>query len=152
MKPYCLAPREIEERLSTAGVRPTAQRIAIAQFVLCEANHPTADDVKHWTDMNFPKLSLATVYNTLSALVKAGLLREFRLPHSTKVIYDHNIESHHHFLDEKSGKLYDLSADEIEVKIKRVKVRQVEVLLRRPLSGGPRSAQGLITTTNQERP
>jgi len=133
MKTSCLAPREIEERLSTAGVRPTAQRIAIAQFVLCEAKHPTADDVKRWTDKNFPKLSMATVYNTLSVLVKAGLLREFRLSHSTKVVYDHNIESHHHFLDEKTGKLYDLSPDEVEVEVKpgkRAKVRQVEVLLR----------------------
>lgn len=130
MKSFCLTPREIEERLSTAGVRPTAQRIAIAQYVLCAADHPTADDVKRWADKNFPKLSMATVYNTLSVLVKAGLLREFRLSHSTKVVYDHNIESHHHFLDEKTGKLYDLSPDEVEVKVKRAKVRQVEVLLR----------------------
>ena len=133
MKPFCLTPREIEERLSGAGVRPTAQRIAIAQFVLCDAKHPTADDVKRWTDKNFPKLSMATVYNTLSALVKAGLLREFRLSHSTRVVYDHNVEAHHHFLDEKTGKLYDLSAEEVEVKVKpgkHAKVRQVEVLLR----------------------
>jgi Fur family iron response transcriptional regulator len=138
MKSFCLTPREIEDRLIAAGVRPTAQRIAIAQYVLCEAKHPTADDVKKWSDKNFPKLSMATVYNTLSALVKAGLLREFRLSHSASVVYDHNIEAHHHFLDEKTGKLYDLPAHEVEVSIKpgkHAKVREVEVLLRGEWAG-----------------
>jgi Fur family iron response transcriptional regulator len=133
VKAHCLTPQEIDSRLTKAGVRPTAQRIAIAQFVLCTADHPTAEDVKNWTDKNFPKLSMATVYNTLAVLVKAGLLREFRLPHSTSVVYDHNIEAHHHFLDEKTGKLYDLSEHDVEVSIKsgkHAKVRQVEVLLR----------------------
>ena len=118
MKSHCLTPREIEKRLSAAGVRPTAQRIAIAQFMLCSADHPTADDVKSWTDKNFPKLSMATVYNTLGALVEAGLLREFRLPHSNKVIYDQNIEIHNHFLDEKSGKLHDLAPGDVTVSLK----------------------------------
>jgi Fur family iron response transcriptional regulator len=138
MKSFCLTPREIEDRLSAAGIRPTAQRIAIAQYVLCEAKHPTADDIKRWTDKNFPKLSMATVYNTLSALVKAGLLREFRLSHSASVVYDHNIEAHHHFLDEKTGKLYDLPAHEVEINIKpgkHAKVREVEVLLRGEWAG-----------------
>ena len=138
MKNECLTPRQIEERLSAAGVRPTAQRIAIAQYVLCDATHPTADDVKRWTDKNFPKLSMATVYNTLSALVKAGLLREFRLSHSTRVVYDQNVAAHHHFLDEKTGKLHDLSSDDVEVRLKRgarVKVRQAEVLLRGEWAG-----------------
>ncbi len=133
MKSHCLTPQEIESRLSAAGVRATAQRIAIAQFVLCSADHPTAEDVKNWTDENFPKLSMATVYNTLAVLVKAGLLREFRLPHSSRVIYDQNIEVHNHFLDEKSGKLYDLAAGEVAVSLKpghRAKVRQMDVLLR----------------------
>lgn len=133
MKSHCLTPQEIESRLLTAGVRPTAQRIAIAQFVLCTADHPTADDIKKWTDKNFPKLSMATVYNTLAVLVKAGLLREFRLPHSPSVIYDQNLEIHNHFLDEKSGKLYDLDAGEVTVSLKpgtRATVRQMDILLR----------------------
>lgn len=133
MKPHCLTPHEIEFRLTQAGVRPTAQRIAIAQFVLCSADHPTAEDVKNWTDKNFPKLSMATVYNTLAVLVQAGLLREFRLPHSASVIYDQNIETHNHFLDEKSGKLYDLPAGEVSVSLKpgnRATVRRMDILLR----------------------
>jgi Fur family iron response transcriptional regulator len=130
---HCLSPGEIESRLKEAGVQPTAQRIAICRFVLCQADHPTADQVKDWADKNFPKMSLATVYNTLNLLVKAGLLHELRLPHSDKVIYDNNLSPHHHFLDEKSGELFDLSQEDVEVSTKLKKqfqVSQVQVLLR----------------------
>ena len=133
MKLHCPTAQEIESRLRGAGVRPTAQRIAVAQFVLCSADHPTAEDVKKWTDENFPKLSMATVYNTLAALVEAGLLRKFSLPHSSSVIYDQNIQSHNHFLDEKSGKLYDLGAGEVAVHLKpgtRATVKRMDILLR----------------------
>jgi Fur family transcriptional regulator, iron response regulator len=132
-KKLCPTPQEIEGLLKKSGLNPTAQRIAIARYVLCEADHPTADQVKTWADGALPKVSLATVYNTLNALVKAGLLRELKLEHSGKVIYDDRVEEHHHFLDEATGELLDLEADEVEVKPrlkKGFKVKQVSVLIR----------------------
>lgn len=123
---HCLSPQEIEAHLLKAGVQPTAHRIAIARYVLCEADHPTAEQVKEWADKNFPKLSLATVYNTLHTLVKSGLLREFRFPHSEKVIYDNNISTHYHFLDESTGELIDISADQVEITPKLKKMFQAK--------------------------
>jgi Fur family iron response transcriptional regulator len=130
---HCLSPSEVESRLLAAGVQPTAQRIAICRYVLCQAEHPTADQVKDWADKNFPKLSLATVYNTLNLLVKAGLLKELRFPHMEKAVYDNNISPHYHFLDEKSGELFDVSTEEVEVspKLKAMfQVKSVEVLFK----------------------
>ena len=132
-KNHCLSPNEIESRLNDAGVQPTAQRIAICRYVLCQSEHPTAEDVKDWADKNFPKLSLATVYNTLGILVKAGLLKELRFPHSDKVIYDNNVSEHFHFLDEATGELHDVDPAQVIVSSKLEKmfqVREVEVLLR----------------------
>ncbi len=132
-KSHCLSPGEIESTLEKAGVQPTAQRIAICRYVLCQAEHPTAEDVKNWADKNFPKMSLATVYNTLNLLVKAGLLKEVRFPHSEKAIYDNNLSIHHHFLDEGSGEIFDLNPEEVKVESKlkgKFEVKQVEVLFR----------------------
>jgi Fur family transcriptional regulator, iron response regulator len=129
----CLSPQQIERKLTEAGVNPTAQRIAIARYVLCEADHPTAEEVKAWADKNFPKMSLATVYNTLGTLVKAGLLKELKLGHSESVIYDDRVTDHYHFLDEATGKLHDLMPGDIEVRPKlkkNFKVLGVEVLLK----------------------
>lgn len=114
-RPSCLSPAEIEAVLKRAGINPTAQRIAICRFVLCEADHPTAEVVKVWVDENFPKMSLATVYNTLRILVEAGLLRELRLPHTESVLYDNNLTDHVHFLDEPSGVLYDVPREQVAV-------------------------------------
>jgi Fur family iron response transcriptional regulator len=105
---FCLTLQQIEERLLNSKVSPTAHRIAIYQYILCESDHPTADDVKLWTDVNFPKLSRATVYNTLDLFVKAGLLRELTFSHTDKVVYDKNTCAHSHFYDEGTGRLYDL--------------------------------------------
>lgn len=114
-KGICLTTEEIENRLRAAGVQPTLQRISICQYVLCDADHPTAEEVHAWADKNLAKISLATVYNTLNTLVEAGLLREFKFSHSDKVIYDNNLDDHAHFLDEKTGQLFDIHKENIKV-------------------------------------
>lgn len=133
MKPSCLSPQQIEAALKHAGINPTAQRIAICRYVLCDAEHPSAEDVKHWVDRNFPKMSLATVYNTLRILVEGGLLRELRLPHSESVLYDNNVSAHYHFLDEESGELTDVdpAAIRLDPSLEAAyRIDAVEVLLR----------------------
>lgn len=125
--------KSINEKLEAAGVHTTAQRIAIYQYILCEADHPTAEDIKEWADHHFPKMSLATVYNTLNVLVGAGLLKEFRFPNTSKVIYDPNMTHHHHFLDDETGQLLDIDPKLVEVKPKLQKefqITQVQVLFR----------------------
>jgi Fur family transcriptional regulator, iron response regulator len=132
-KMACLKPEEIEAKLKEAGVQPTLQRLALCRFVLCEADHPTAEEVKQWAEKNLEKISLATVYNTLNTLVDAGLLKAFRLPHSDKVIYDHNIDEHFHFLDEKTGQLVDIAAGDLSYEIKlpkKYKVKGLEVVFK----------------------
>ncbi len=124
--------KAMTRKLEEVGVHPTAQRIAICHYVLCEADHPTAEDVKEWVDRRFPKISMATVYNTLKTLVEANLIRELRLPHSTKLLYDRNMSDHHHFVDEESGQVTDIDAAQIEVKPKLSKgfiVNEVQLVL-----------------------
>ncbi len=125
--------QEIEKRLSEAGVQPTLQRIAIGQYVLCDADHPTAEDVLAWAEKKLMKISQATVYNTLNTLVEAGLARPFRFPHSDKVVYDSNLMDHFHFLDEKSGQVYDIAMEDIEIKVempKKYKIKSLDVVIK----------------------
>lgn len=132
-KMACLTQKEIETKLRDAGVQPTLQRISICQYVLCEADHPTAEEVHAWAEKNMATISLATVYNTLNTLVSVGILREFKFPHTEKVIYDNNIDDHHHFLDEKSQKLFDIEMKDISISPELAKQYQVngyDVILR----------------------
>ncbi len=114
MKEACLTTPEIEKRLREAGVNATAQRIALCRFVLCDADHPTVEQIKEWADANFPKISLATVYNTMHTLEEARLVRSFQFPHCDKVIYDNTLEDHYHLCDRKSGKIIDIPLEAVQ--------------------------------------
>lgn len=133
MKIGALTNSEIESRLKRAGVSPTAQRIAICRYVLRQTDHPTAEEVKRWVDKSFPKMSMATVYNTLGILVKSGLLKEIKFPHMESAVYDCNIEDHIHFIDDRSGQIVDLGHSKMELSKdinKRFIIQKMDVVIR----------------------
>ncbi|MFN2371959.1 MAG: Fur family transcriptional regulator [Candidatus Krumholzibacteriia bacterium] len=106
------------ERISTVlqghGIQPSAQRVAIARFVLHTDGHPTADEVLAQVRRSFPMVSRATVYNTLKLFVAKGLLRTCQFEGGVTV-YDPNTERHHHFIDQESGRIVDVPWDALEV-------------------------------------
>src|SRR5271163_4734767 len=101
---------EVEKFLNSHGVKPTPQRMVIAQYVLNTKSHPTADQIFQEVAQDLPVLlSRATVYNTLNTLVEAGAVREVYIqPGPAR--YDANIEEHHHFVDVKTGKVIDIDS------------------------------------------
>jgi len=105
---------DIAELLRGNGIQPSAQRVAIARYVLRTNSHPTADHV--WTKVrgDFPYVSRATVYNTLSLFVKKGLLRH-HLVDEVGAVFDPRTERHHHFVDEETGEIYDIPWEGLEV-------------------------------------
>ena len=107
----------ISETLAAAGMNPTAQRIAVFQYLCNHSDHPTPEQVKAAVDQVFPKISLATIYNTLNALVSAGLILAVKLPHSGKIVYDVNTSKHYHFIDEKQGLLVDLDPRDVQIQL-----------------------------------
>lgn len=118
IKKQCnLTNQEIETLLVKNGVPATLQRIAICKYVVCEADHPTAEQVFEWAKNNLQKISQATVYNTLGTLTEVGLVRAFRFPHSDKVVYDCNTQDHFHFFDELNGRLVDVDTASVKVNI-----------------------------------
>ena len=104
---------QIEDLLTNHGVKPTPQRAVIADFLVNTFSHPTADEVFQAVADKLPvPLSRATVYNTLNCLVTARVIKEvFTEP--GKARYDANVTEHHHFVDVKTGKVYDIEADQI---------------------------------------
>ncbi len=124
---------EIEQKLLDKGVQPTIQRIALCKYILCDADHPTAENVFEWAQKNLTKISQATVYNTLGTLVDSGLIRTFKFPHTEKLVYDCNTEDHFHFFDEKSERVLDIEPESIKVTIdlpKKYKVKGFDILFK----------------------
>jgi Fur family iron response transcriptional regulator len=121
------------------GINPSAQRVAVARYVLHTAEHPSADEVLTRVRKRFPHVSRATVYNTLNLFVKVGLLRQFVL-NEGRVVFDPRTEDHHHFIDDETGEIQDVPWDAIEVsnvaRLKGLDVREYQVVMR-----GKRSPQ-----------
>lgn len=104
----------ILELLRKCGIQPTSQRLAVAKFVLSTDTHPTAEEVFTRVQPSCPTLSKATVYNTLNLLVERGLLRTQNLREDA-VVFDARTERHHHFIDDKTGKVYDIPLEAVDI-------------------------------------
>ena len=119
-------------RLAACGIRPTPQRIAVAEYILHTADHPTADEV--WTKVRdrCPTLSRATVYNTLNLFTERGLLRTQFLKEGVAV-FDPHVAPHHHFIDVETGKVFDIPWDAVKVtgekSLRGLEVRDCQVVL-----------------------
>jgi Fur family iron response transcriptional regulator len=127
--------------LKHAGIQPSAQRVAVASYVLETADHPSADEVLARVQASFPLVSRATVYNTLHVLVDRGLLRELVLAEG-RVVYDPRLEPHHHFIDDETGAIEDVPWQAIPVgdvtRLKDYDIREYMLVMRGRKLGGPR--------------
>ncbi len=119
--------------LRECGIQPTPQRIAVIEFILNTRSHPSADQALEQVRLQCPTISRATVYNTLNLLVKKGLVRTQIIREGT-VVFDCNINQHHHFIDEETGNIYDIPWDQLEVKgkdrLKDFEIVEFQVILR----------------------
>ncbi len=82
------------EGLRAAGAKITAQRIAICNWLYGNHSHPTAAAVYEALRDDFPTMSLATVYNTLSLLEKLDLIHEIGRASDGSARYDADTEPH----------------------------------------------------------
>ena len=128
---------KIANKLRSSGLRPTKQRIQIAEFLFEREKtfHFTVEDLDRLINskINKDKISLATFYNTVHAFKKAGHLKEILTNNNTSY-FDTNISSHHHFYDDETNELTDINYNEIEVaKVPRAprgkKIKDVEVII-----------------------
>ena len=124
--------KPVVEALQEHGIQPSAQRVVVGEYVLFTEEHPSADQVWARVKKTFPLLSRATVYNTLNLFVEKGLLRQLVLAEG-KVVFDPNIESHHHFIDESTGIIHDVPWHALEVRkldpLKGYDIREYQVVM-----------------------
>jgi len=132
--------RETLQALTEHGIQPSAQRVAVADYVLYTTDHPSADQVWAEVKRSFPVLSRATVYNTLNLFTEKGLLRELVLAEG-RVVFDPKLDPHHHFLDEETGEIVDVPWSALDVRrvhsLSGFDVREYQVVMRGKKSARP---------------
>ena len=94
--------------LAGAGMRPTRQRLALAELLIGDGHdrHVTAESLFEAASRAGASVSLATVYNTLRSFTDAGLMAEITVD-GTRSYFDTRTDDHAHFFWEESGDLID---------------------------------------------
>ena len=111
VRPYT----EVLDRLKSAGLRPTRQRLALTKLLTDSGDrHTTAEQLYAEAQRAGVRVSLATVYNTLHQFTAAGLLREV-VVEAGRSYFDTNTSNHHHFFHQDRGELVDIPAGAVTV-------------------------------------
>lgn len=105
---------DLSQLLRAHDITPTAQRLEIASVVFSYGRHLSADDVFSLVNTDVPRVSKATVYNTLGLFAQRGLIREV-IADPTRIFYDPNTAPHHHLYDESTGTLTDIPAAQVQI-------------------------------------
>jgi Fe2+ or Zn2+ uptake regulation protein len=95
------------ERLATGGFRFTRQRQHVYDVLLAKRDHPTAEEVFIRAKTGMSDISMATVYNCLTALVKCGLVRQVALERGA-ARFCPNMKEHCHFYCETCDGVFDV--------------------------------------------
>ncbi|WP_299639578.1 iron response transcriptional regulator IrrA [uncultured Ruegeria sp.] len=122
--------------LVNAGLRPTRQRVALAELLVGDGRHRhvTAESLFESAKANGDAVSLATVYNTLRAFCDAGVLQEITVDGS-KSYFDTNTHDHPHFFWEDDARLSDAPSDQLVIQRlpeapEGVEIASVDVVIR----------------------
>ena len=103
--------------LYKVGLRPTQQRIELANLLVGNNNHQhiTAEGLFEKAKEANISVSLATVYNTLHTFSEAGLLNKV-IVDGERCYFDTRLDNHSHFYWEDTGQLTDTPVDFLEIK------------------------------------
>jgi Fur family iron response transcriptional regulator len=102
--------------LRMAGLRPTRQRVALAELLFAgEHRHVSAEELHGEANASRVNVSLATVYNTLHQFQEAGLLREVAVD-ASRSYFDTDTSDHHHFYIEDEQRVIDIPTSSIVIK------------------------------------
>jgi len=107
--------QDIAGKLRGAGLRPTRQRLALAEILFGSGDRHVSAEALHGEAVaaRVP-VSLATVYNALNQFTRVGLLREVAIE-GDRSYFDTNTSNHFHYFIENEGRLIDIGTDDIEV-------------------------------------
>ena len=100
--------------LSSLDIKPTSQRIDIANIIFCKDQHISAEDIIVALNNNGSTISRATVYNTLNLFAQKGLVQRVVID-SSKVYYDSKTTQHSHYYNIDTGEISDFEFENVKI-------------------------------------
>lgn len=95
------------QTLNVTGLRATNQRALIMEILRQGDGHLDADEVYHRAREKQPRISLSTVYRTLLALKKVGLVEEVHIDETRHYYEIKPTTEHHHLVCLECGRVVE---------------------------------------------
>lgn len=103
---------DARQQLEKCGIKPSAQRLAIMQYLLDHKTHPTVDEIFTELSPSMPTLSRTTVYNTLKLFVDNKVALMLGIDEKT-THFDGDTSLHAHFQCLECGEIYDIFLNDL---------------------------------------
>ena len=113
----------LKQALQGQGAQVTSQRVAVYEYLSRVEHHPTAEEIYLAVKPKVPRISLATVYKNLEALIKCEVVSKLTYGDGA-ARYDIRTDHHHHTRCLACGKVWDLEAAESSAWLKGIKPPQ----------------------------
>lgn len=113
-----------QEYLQNFGIKPSLQRIAIAEYLMDNRIHPTVDDIYNALYIKVPTLSKTTVYNTLKLFAEQGAVLALVID-DKNVRFDIDTSCHAHFQCCGCNRVFDIPVEKTEL----LQVSEIDDLL-----------------------
>ena len=114
--------QQLKANLSSSGFHFTRQRAAVFEFLRSVEHHPTAEEVYLAVKNQLPKVSLATVYKNLEALIESGVASKLNYGDGS-ARYDIRTDHHHHVRCLQCRRMWDIEPTESSAWLKTMKSR-----------------------------
>lgn len=95
------------ELLIKHDIKPSVQRLAVMEYMLTHATHPTVDEIHQSLSSSIPTLSKTTIYNTLNLFEEQGVVLYLGID-KKNARFDGNTSQHAHFRCKSCGTIIDI--------------------------------------------
>lgn len=103
---------EVRDKIAEKGLKVTPQRVVILEAIYRLNNHPTADNILEYIKINYPNISVGTVYKVLETFVENNLLRKVKTERD-KMRYDPVLSNHHHLYCTETDRIEDYDDEQL---------------------------------------
>jgi Fur family transcriptional regulator, ferric uptake regulator len=108
----------ILDQLRARGERITTPRRAVIELLTSTHEHLTVDDIANRLHVLHPSIAPSTVYRTLEALQKLGMVE--KIHRGQGATFFHLTQTHQHLVCEVCGKVSDIPAHELDDLVARL--------------------------------
>ena len=113
---------QLRHKLVERGGHLTRQRAAVYDYLGSVEHHPTAEEVFLNVKRKLPKISLATVYKNLEALVACEAISKLSYGDGS-ARYDIRTDHHYHARCLSCGRMWDLEAARGKTALEQIKAQ-----------------------------